>query len=363
MMSYFDPPKKPTVLVTGAGSFLGSLIVANLLNQDYIVRGTTRCLKTFSIDLSSITALRLKSLFLFEADLLDPESTWHNIIEGCDYIIHAASPNDVLEPKDYKNLLIKPTVEGIEKIFTLGLKLNVKKIVFISCITTIVTSDKKEYIFSEKDWADPKKLNKLALSKLLAEQKAWEIYSMNKDKISFTSLVPGLMMGPSLKSVENVSTLLFQKCFDKKVFNKIPHISFPFVDVRDVAAASVIVIQKNEISNGKRYLLVQGSYWWEDVANIVRGEFEKYGYDIPKNKMSSFWIKIKALWNPLLSFIKPYLEGELIIDTSLFINEIAMPYRKIEETFIEFGYDLIKKKLIEDKLFFMGDDKDPPYLH
>ena len=365
MINFFDPPKKPTVLVTGAASFLGSLIVSSLLSQDYIVRGTVRSIPTMSLNLSDLLAatssFQMKNFFLFEADLLDSEKIWSKIIEGCDYIIHAAAPNEIIEPKDYTNLLIKPVVQGIETIFALALKHNVKKIVFISCITAIVTSDKKNYIFNEKDWADSKKLNKIALSKYLSERKAWEIYDKNKQRISFTSLVPGLMMGPSLKKSPCVSSILFQKTFERAI-DKVPHISFPIVDVRDVAQAAMLVLE-NPISNGKRYLVVQGSYWWEDICNICRGEFEKYGYDLPKKKMSTFWVKLASFWNPFLSFIKPYLEGELIIDTSLFINEIGMGYRKIEQTFIEFGYDLIKKKIIVDKLFFMGDDGDPPYLH
>jgi len=365
MMNFFDPPKKNTVLVTGASSYLGSLVVAWLLNLDYIVRGTVRSIEKMPLNLADLTTAtsssRMKNFFLFEADLMDPDQTWSKIIEGCDSIVHVAAPNGIIEPKDSEKELMKPTIEGTVKILNLALILNVKKFVYISCITTIVTSDRKNYIFSQKDWADIKQLNKMSLCKYLAERKAWEIYEKNSDKISFTSLVPGLMMGPSLKRDSNLSSIFLQKSFDKTL-QKVPHISFPMVDVRDVARAVTMVLN-NPISNGKRYLIVQGSYWWQDVANILRVEFEKYGYELPKKKMSNFWIYLASWWNPFLSYIKPYLEGELIIDTSLFINEIGMPYRKIEETFIDFAYDLIKKKLIEDKLFFIGDDQDPPYLH
>ena len=147
------------------------------------------------------------------------------------------------------------------------------------------------------------------------------------------------------------------KFFDKSL-EKVAKISFPMVDVRDVAQAVPLVLSK-PIASGKRYLIVQGSYWMRDIMNILRVEFEKYGYSLPKKTMSNFYVWLASWWNPVLSFIKPYLEGELIIDTSLFINEIAMPYRKIEETFIDFCYDLIKKKMIEDKLFFIGDDRTP----
>ena len=365
MMNYFDPPKKTTVLVTGAASYLGSLVVASLLNLDYFVRGTVRSIEKMSINLSDLAAMtsstRIKNFFLFEADLLDHEQIWAKVIEGCDSIVHVASPSQINEPKNVEDELMRPALEGTEKILKLAIKYNIKKIVYISCITVIVESGKKNYIFSQKDWADVKQLNSLAHSKFLAEKKAWEIFEKNPDKFSFTSIVPGLMMGPSLKKEGSVSSVFLQKSFDKSL-TKVPHISFPMVDVRDVARAVTMVLN-NPISNGKRYLIVQGSYWWMDIANILRGEFEKYGYELPKKKMSNFWIYFASWWNPFLSFVKPYLEGQLIIDTSLFINEIGMPYRKIEETFIDFGYDLIKKRMIEDKLFFMGDDKDPPYLH
>lgn len=364
MMSFLNPPKKPTILVTGAASYLGSLIVSLLLNKDYIVRGTVRSLTKISLNLDDLaattTSLRMKNLFLYEADLSDSEATWNKIIQGCDCIIHVAAPNGMVETKNYEKELIAPAVQGVETIYSCAINSNVKQIIHISCITTIVTSKKKNYVFKENDWAEVKELNKIALSKFRAEKKAWEIYEKNKDKFNLTSIVPGLMMGPSLKKDINVSMTFLQKTFEN--LSAVPRISFPIVDVRDVAQAAVLVVD-NPISYGKRYLIVQGSYWWEDIVNILRGEFEKYGYIFPKKQMSTFWIKIASWWNSFLYFIKPYLDGELIIDTSLFINELGFTYRKIETTFIEFGYDMIKKKMIGDKLLFIGDDKDPPYLH
>ena len=156
-------------------------------------------------DLSAMTSsARVKNFFLFEADLLDSDKVWSKIIEGCDCVVHAASPNVIEEPKDVENELIRPAVEGTERLLTLSMKLNVKRFVLISCITAIVTSNKKNYIFNQDDWADVKQLNNIARSKYLMERKAWEIYERNPDKIVFTSLVPGLMMGPSLKRTPNI---------------------------------------------------------------------------------------------------------------------------------------------------------------
>lgn len=39
-------------------------------------------------------------------------------------------------------------------------------------------------------------------------------------------------------------------------------------DVRDVAEAHVRAIE-NDISNGKRYILVKNSYWLRDIRNVL----------------------------------------------------------------------------------------------
>ena len=49
-------------------------------------------------------------LEIVAADLLEPESI-HRAVEGCNYVIHTASPLPVRPPKD-ENMLIKPAVEG-----------------------------------------------------------------------------------------------------------------------------------------------------------------------------------------------------------------------------------------------------------
>jgi len=50
----------------------------------------------------------------------------------------------------------------------------------------------------------------------------------------------------------------------------IPKVSIGCVDVRDTALAHVRALKRPEVSNGKRYLLVEGSYWFEDIINILR---------------------------------------------------------------------------------------------
>lgn len=70
----------------------------------------------------------------------------------------------------------------------------------------------------------------------------------------------------------------------------IPKVSLAIVDVRDVALAHVLAIdpEKINITNGKRYLLVEGAYWMEDMIGVLKEEFSKYGY-----KFASFTVTTK----------------------------------------------------------------------
>jgi len=95
------------VLVTGAGGFLGSHIVKQLLYQGYNVRGTVRDLQ----DLKKVEPLRklpTRSLLeLVEVDLMDKD-LWRMAVKDCTFVIHTASPVPVGGmfglPKYHKNL-------------------------------------------------------------------------------------------------------------------------------------------------------------------------------------------------------------------------------------------------------------------
>jgi len=55
------------------------------------------------------------SLSLVKADLLDRPEKWEEIIEGCDYVLHTASPF-ILKPKDAHKDLVVPALKGTENV-------------------------------------------------------------------------------------------------------------------------------------------------------------------------------------------------------------------------------------------------------
>ena len=94
------------VLVTGAGGFLASHIVKQLLEQGYRVRGSVRN-KNDKNEVSFLKYLiesKKYPLELVEADLLD-ENCWIDAVKDCIYVIHTASPVLSYVPDDENEVI------------------------------------------------------------------------------------------------------------------------------------------------------------------------------------------------------------------------------------------------------------------
>ena len=90
-----------TVLVTGGSGFLGAWCVIELLRRGYRVRTTVRDLAREP----EVRALvggevdRDDRLSFTQADL-GADAGWAEAAEGCEYVLHVASPFPPEQPKD-----------------------------------------------------------------------------------------------------------------------------------------------------------------------------------------------------------------------------------------------------------------------
>lgn len=104
---------KPKLLITGINGYIGSWTTLKALESgEYSVRGTVRD-KDNEAKLNPLKKAfgdRFDELELVNADLSDKDSL-KRAVEGCDLVLHMASPFPTESPKD-EDEVIKPAVEG-----------------------------------------------------------------------------------------------------------------------------------------------------------------------------------------------------------------------------------------------------------
>ncbi|EAR87901.2 oxidoreductase, putative (macronuclear) [Tetrahymena thermophila SB210] len=340
------------VLLTGASGYLAGHVLFCLLERGYQVRGTVRSLQNHKkIDhLYQINPSKSKNLELVEADLQD-KSSWDLAMKDIDYVVHTASPNPQSIPKNEDELII-PAVQGTEAIFEAALKHKIKKIVMTSSMATVFTGIKHKNFFTSEDWSNLEQCPPYEKSKTLAEKKAWEIYEKNKSSLQLTVILPGVIQGPSFHSNDFLSADFILKAM-KNELPGIPKVSFATIDVRDCALAHVIPLDQDklQLTDGKRYLLTEGTYWMYDLIQILKEEFSQYSY-----KFTSFTVESKLLLSlagcvdKQVALIKPFFQRRIILDNTPAMKDLNIHFKHHRTTLIEFAYDLIKKGCIPNKL-------------
>ena len=113
-----DIRQMETACVTGATGFLGSELVAQLLQGGYKVHASVRSLANTERNgcLLSLPGAHSARLTLFEADLLD-EGAFDGCVAGARYVFHTASPFVTSNISDPELQLIAPALNGTRNVF------------------------------------------------------------------------------------------------------------------------------------------------------------------------------------------------------------------------------------------------------
>ena len=214
-------------------------------------------------------------------------------MEGCEYILHIASPIPAETSKD-ENLLIKPAVEGTLNVLEAAMKKGVKKVVITSaCLTRMVRNEGKKIV--SENWADESKCDAYAKSKIRAEKAAWKFYEEHKGQIEIATIIPGFILGPVLTSMEGSSEIFIKNVITGKMPG-MPNISAGIVYVRNVAEAHIKAMLLPN-SSGKQYITINKTMWFKDLAKIVRDKFGQYGYKVTKGSIPNCIISFAGLFS------------------------------------------------------------------
>jgi dihydroflavonol-4-reductase len=318
------------VLLTGISGYIAMHCAKELLKRDYHINATVRNLDKVEDIKNALSALSLdvNKIQFFQADLLSDDN-WEDAMAGCEYVMHVASPYPLNQPKD-ENVLIKPAVEGTERVVSLAIKNNVKKIVLTSSVVAVsVGHTKKEY--SEEDWSfADKPIAAYAKSKTLAEKKAWELIKNADTDTKLTVINPSGVIGPSLTSEISSTQLIIAGLMNGRIPVNLP-IHIGYVDVRDVALAHIKALE-NPNSDGERIILSNTELWHKDVSKILK----EGGYKAP-------WLTVSVPVAKFLANVVPALKG-----AKRFLGKDMVKNSTKAEDILGISYIDIKKSILDD---------------
>jgi nucleoside-diphosphate-sugar epimerase len=156
-MPSLSPPA--TVAVTGANGFIGSHIVARLLEDGFNVRAVVRdasdgakVAHLLALPVGDPAALVLKS-----CGDMTKAGAYDEAFAGCDAIVHTAAVVEILDNRNAMNAIVRPAVTGTKNVLASARKAgSVKRVVVTSSVAAIQLPYGKpdDHVYTEEDWND-----------------------------------------------------------------------------------------------------------------------------------------------------------------------------------------------------------------
>uniref|UniRef100_A0A0D9XBS5 NAD-dependent epimerase/dehydratase domain-containing protein n=1 Tax=Leersia perrieri TaxID=77586 RepID=A0A0D9XBS5_9ORYZ len=259
-----------SVCVTGAGGFVGSWIVKELLLRGYVVRATARDPSAEKYPHLQILEGAKERLSLCYANLMD-YSSLRVAFDGCDGVFHVASPvsND---PQ-----LVTVAVEGTKNVINAAADVGVRRVVFTSSYGAVHMNPNRspDTVMDESCWSNldfcKQKRDWYSYGKTLAEITAVE--QASKRGVELLVVVPPVTTGQMLQPTTNLSSHHFIHYLNgiKKDY---PNAVAAYVDVRDVARAHALVYENSEAHG--RYLCVGAVLHRSELLRTLRELFPQY---------------------------------------------------------------------------------------
>jgi dihydroflavonol-4-reductase len=345
-----DKNNVKNVLVTGITGFIGSHVAVQLLNNGYAVRGSMRNLNRkdsiLEILKTNCPNLNPDRIEFVKGELTNPED-WDKAMEGMDFVMHVASPLPFDLKKDANDLII-PAREGTLNVLKAAQKNKIKRVVLTSSIAAIGHGHKiRSRTYTEDDWTNLKGKNDVlpyTASKTIAESEAWKFVNQTEVDIEMAAINPGYVFGPLLEKDFSDSAEIIRKLMVGEVPG-LPKISFPIVDVRDVAEMHVWALELPEAA-GKRFICVNESNWYQEIAMTLKNEFPEFGKKIKTLVLPDFFIRLYSLFDKGVNTIKSELGCHKIYDNSRAVEMFNWTPRSNKEAIISMAESMIRLGVI-----------------
>lgn len=294
-----------TVLVTGGSGFLGVHAILQLLEAGYTVRTTVRSMHKEPEVRAMLQSAGMEAadrLTFFPADLTRDEG-WAEAAQGCDYVLHVASPFPLSQPKNEDDLII-PAREGTLRVLSAARDAGVKRVVVTSSFAAIGYGHPESQIdYTEQDWTNLQgpNLSAYVKSKTIAEQAAWDWLAREGGTLELAVVNPVGVFGPVLGPVKaealSGSISLLKQLIDGAI-PFCPDISFGIVDVRDTIDLHLRTMI-DPAASGHRFLAVAGEPMSiKEISALLKQHLGPRGKRLPTRGIPSPVLRFVAKFVP-----------------------------------------------------------------
>ncbi|CAJ1501417.1 NAD-dependent epimerase/dehydratase family protein [[Mycobacterium] holstebronense] len=343
-MTTIDP--SAPVLVTGGSGYIASWIVRYLLEDGHSVRATVRDPeKAHGLEhLHALAARHPGQLSLHRADLLEPGS-FSEAMQGCQLVIHTASPFLLGTIGDADRQLVRPALEGTRNVLSaVDQTPSVARVVLTSSVAAIYGDNadmKGKTCFTEADWntTSTPEHQPYPYSKTVAERAAWQIQQSQK-RWDLVTIHPSLVLGPSLTTASASGSMdTMQHFIDMSMALGAPALQMGCVDVRDVARAHITAGYTPGAQG--RYVVNSEVVSMLELSRMLRRHFGSR-LSFPTRELPKFMVKLVA---PVAGLTRPFVERNidwpLCLDGSRARTELAIDFRPVADSVVEHFQQMI----------------------
>jgi dihydroflavonol-4-reductase len=334
-----------TVLVTGGSGFLGGWCLVELLQRGYRARTTVRSLAReaevrANVGSQAVVGDRLSVL---AADLTKDEG-WARAIDGCDFVLHVASPFPPAQPKDPDELIV-PAREGTLRVLRASLDAGVKRVVVTSSVAAVrhgaSEEDQLGRPLTEEDWSDPDNphVTPYTRSKTIAELAAWEYVRAQGAQERLVTVQPGAIVGPVLGDDLSYSLQAVQRMLTGRMPG-VPRLGFSFIDVRDVAALHVGAMTAPDAA-GERLIAAGTFLWLSEVAAMLRDQLGADADKVPRRGVPNLLVRVLSRFDPELRSIVGDLGKKTTFSMENAERRVGWRPRPVQETIVDCARSLL----------------------
>ncbi|MDD4602760.1 MAG: NAD-dependent epimerase/dehydratase family protein [Bacteroidales bacterium] len=332
------------ILVTGGTGLLGSHLLFELTKAGKMVRAikrkssdTAMVNKVFSYYHSSPADLFSKIEWV-DADLLDFGSM-EEALKGITEIYHCGAVVSFY-PKDHKKML-KVNIEGTANLVNMAIENHVEKFCYVSSVATLGRAENNDVSTEETYWIPSKKNSVYAISKYGAEREIWRGM---EEGLNAVIINPSVILGPGFW---NDNSGLFRLVW--KGLNYYTMGVNGYVDVRDIARAAVLLMDRNIF--GQRFICSSDNVSYKDLFGMMAKYLNK-----PAPKMNVPMLLTSLAWRveSVRSFLtgsKPEVTKEMAITTTM---TYTYSHEKLCKT-LDFKFKTVDESIREICGFFIKD--------